>query len=363
MDESARARPVRLGLVIGQLTVGGAEGQLAQVVRGLDDRFTPVVFSLSAGDGAMRDELSRLGVPVHAIGSRGFARARALALALNEQRIDLVHAWLFIANAYVMSARLLGARARVITSARNCKVQGRVSQLANALAFRSSSAIVVNSRDVEAYIRRHYWAPAGRVRLIHNGIDIDRFHPRAGANRSTGPIITVGRLVPQKNHELFLRAAADLARELPEQRFIVVGDGPLRSSLEKQAGQLGISSKVTFTGERRDVDELLRDAALFWLTSRWEGMPNAVLEALASGVPAIAADVGGTRELIRDGIDGYVVPSGDAAAFVARSLELLRDPQRLAAFRSAARARAQEFSLPRMVAALRAVYDEVMSEL
>lgn len=350
----------RVGLVIGQLTVGGAEGQLAQVVRGLSGRFEPVVFSLSEAAGALRQELESCGATVRTIGGHGLARTRALVRALEQDRIDLVHSWLFIANAYAMAARALGARAPLITSARNCKVQGRLSQAANTLAFRASSAIVVNSKDVEKYIQRHYWAPAGRIRLIQNGIDTERFHPPATEEGLAGTIITVGRLVPQKNHELFLRAAAELLRDRPEQRFVVVGDGPLRGDLEDQAKRLGIAAQVTFTGERRDVDVLLREAAVFWLTSRWEGMPNVVLEAMASGVPAIAANVGGARDLIRDGQGGYVVAADDQAAFVRHTRELLADGERLSAFRRAARERALEFSVPRMIDALCGVYDEVL---
>lgn len=350
--------------MIGQLTVGGAEGQLMQVVRGLAGRFEPIVFSLSEGPGALRDELVASGAAVYTIGGRGIGRARGLAVALNEHRVDLAHSWLFIANAYVGAARLLGSRARIVTSARNCKVQGRGSQVANAFAFRASGAIVVNSQEVDAYIRRHYWAPGDRIRLVSNGIDVDRFHPRSRAEEAgtAGPIVSIGRLVAQKNHALFLSAAAALLREFPEQRFVIVGDGPLRGELEAETRRLGIADRVTFAGERRDVERILRDASLFWLTSRWEGMPNVVLEALASGVPVIATDVGGTRQLIGDEVGGFVVPEGDAGAVVAHSRELLSDPERLRSFQQAARARAQEFSVPRMIDGLCRVYDEVLRQ-
>jgi glycosyltransferase involved in cell wall biosynthesis len=353
----------RIGLVIGQLTVGGAEGQLMQVVRGLEGRFDLVVFSLSESPGALHDELVGYGAAVRTIGGRGVARARGLAQALNESRIELVHSWLFIANAYAVAARLFGARARIVTSARNCKVQGRASQAANALAFRASGAIVVNSPEVDAYIRRHYWAPGERIRLIPNGIDVEKVHPPSepAAGDAAGAIVSIGRLVPQKNQALFLRAAAELLRDLPGQRFVIVGDGPLRAELETEAQRLHIAHRVEFVGVRRDVDEILRRASLFWLTSSWEGMPNVVLEALASGVPVIATDVGGTRELIGSGQGGVVVPEDDTSAFVTHSRELLRDPARLSALRGLARARAQEFSIPRMIEGLCRVYEEVLS--
>lgn len=348
--------------MIGQLSVGGAEGQLMQVVRGLRGRFEPVVFSLSDVAEPLEDDLVQHGTAVHRIGQRGLARSRKLARALNDNAVDLVHAWLFIANAYALAARMLGVRAPLVTSARNCKVQGRVSQVANALAFRASAAIIVNSSEVDAFVREHYWAPADRIRVVQNGVDTERFHPprESQATAANGPIVSIGRLVPQKNHQLFLAAAAALLRDVPQQRFVIVGDGPLRADLERQAKEMNIAGRVTFTGERRDVDVLLRGAALFWLTSRWEGMPNVVLEALASGVPVVASDVGGARALIREGQDGFVVASGDAPAFVARSRELLMDAGKMESFRRSARARAGEFSVPRMIDGLCAVYDEAL---
>lgn len=355
--------PVRIGFVIGQLSVGGAEGQLYELLRHLDARFSPVVFCLAAQAGSMREDLARLGVPVHTVGSRGLPRARRLRLLIAEQGIDLVHSWLFIANGYAAAATLFG-RQPLITSARNCKVQGRVSQLVNAVAFRCSSAIVVNSNDVEEYIVQHYAAPRDRIQMIVNGVDTQRFSPlldpAAAAVTAPPRIVTIGRLVQQKNQALFLQAAAMLAKAIPELELMIVGEGPLRAQLQQQAAELGLSERVVFAGERRDTDVILRQASLFWLTSRWEGMPNTVLEALASGVPVIATDVGGTRQILRDGVDGYVVPSGDASAFVSRSLELLRDGRRRARFASNARQRAEAFSPRRMAEKFEALYDAIL---
>ena len=198
--------------------------------------------------------------------------------------------------------------------------------------------------------------------MIYNGIDTERFHPlepAAPATASLGPIVTVGRLVAQKNHELFLRAAQQLASEIPGLRFVIVGDGPLRAALAAQAVRLGIADQVVFAGERADVSELLRGASLFWLTSRWEGLPNVVLEALASGVPVVATDVGGTRELVRSGVDGFVVANEDHDGFVRHSRELLNDAALRQRFREAARARAEEFSVGQMVGAFARLYEEV----
>jgi len=354
---------VRLGLVIGQLTVGGAEGQLLELVRGLDPRFEAIVYTLSRQATEVRAALTAEGFIVREVLGRGLSRVRQLRAAMLADKIDIAHSWLFIANAYVAAATLPRAPWQLITSARNCKVQGRASQLANAVAFRLSRRIVVNSSDVESYIAATYGAPRERARIVANGVDTVRFHPLAEIDMETAPhIVTVGRCVKQKDHELFVRAAARLLAQVPEARFTIVGDGPLRAKTEALAAKLGIGARVTFTGERHDVDAILRGATLFWLTSRWEGMPNAVLEALASGVPVVTTAVSGTRELIDSGEQGFIVAVGDETAFVENSLAVLRNPTRRAAMCAAARQRALQFSPERMAASLMAVYDELRGE-
>lgn len=357
-------QPARVGLVVGQLTTGGAEGQLLQVTRAIDrKRFEPIVYCLSSQIRPVGELLRTEGVTLRVTPVTGWRRAPWLAAAFVADEIDVVHAWLYIANAITWLASWVRRPPPMITSARNCKVQGRVSQLANLLAFRRSRAILVNSHEVAAYIVRHYRAPQPRIRVIYNGIDTVRFHPTSPAGgRPDGPIVGVGRLVEQKNHAMFLEAAARLCRDVPTAHFAIVGDGPLRAGLEGQARTLGIAERVQFLGERGDIDDILRTASLFWLTSRWEGMPNVVLEAMASGVPVLATDVGGTRELVRSGVEGFVVSGNDVEAFVTNSRALLLDAARWQQVAAAARARAEEFSTVRMVGALSQLYDDVLGQ-
>ena len=353
--------PRRVALVIGQLSRGGAEGQIAQLTRELDrSRFELLVYCLSAQTEPVGSDIAANGTVIRVLTGGRLSRVRQLLHALDADRIDLVHAWLYLANAAAATAHLLRPSRPLITSARNCKVQGPFNHMANAVAFRSSQAIVANSQGVATYITHQYWAPRDRIRVIYNGIDVDRFRPDEHSGGTLGPIVTVGRLVKQKNHDMFLRAAARLAQEVNEVRFFIVGSGPLRHALEEQARALRIADRVAFAGERDDVELILRGASLFWMTSRWEGMPNVVLEAMASGVPVIGTDAGGTRELIRSGVDGFITALGDAEAFVRHSLELLRDAAMRQRFATAARQRAEEFSTARMVDGISRLYDQVL---
>lgn len=360
MSAATADRPIRIGLVIGQLTTGGAERQLLELVRHLDRRFAPRVYSLSSSATEVRAALGVAGVPVREIVGRGLGRVRSLRAALRADAIEVAHSWLFIANAYVAAASLPRAPWALVTSARNCKVQGRASQLANAVAFRMSRRVVVNSADVADYIVDTYAAPRDRIRVVVNGVDTARFHPDAMASEGPPHVVTVGRMVRQKHHELFLRAAAGLAARVPGVRFTIVGDGPLRADLVRLAARLGLGDRVTFAGERHDVDAIVRSAAVFWLTSRWEGMPNVVLEALACGVPVVSTAVSGVRELIEPGVQGAIVGLDDESGFVEHTAAWLGDPVTLAAMRAAARERALQFTPARMAAALASVYAEII---
>jgi glycosyltransferase involved in cell wall biosynthesis len=354
-------RPRRIALVIGQLSIGGAERQLSELVARIDrERFEPVVYGLADGTEGFRSAVEKTGVPVRMIGSRGVRRAYRLADALRRDSVDLVHSWLFIANSYAWMARLLGAAAPLVTSARNCKSQGKLHHVLNVAAFRGSVRIVVNSARVGEYVVRHYGAPRKRLCVIYNGVDTRRFCPAATKGEGPLTVMTAGRFVPQKNPLLFLEAAVRLSRKLPDTRFVMLGDGPQRSLVAERAAAAGLAACLELPGERADAEAWFQRADVFWLTSAWEGLPNAVLEAMACGVPVVATDVGGTRELFNSGVEGFLLRPGDAEGFVSSSQTLLQDNDRRARMGGAARERALQFSISRMVQAMAAVYAAVL---
>lgn len=349
-------------MVIGQLTAGGAEGQLWMLCRGMDRQaIAPMVYCLSDRTQPYGPLIEAAGVPVRISSGGRVARMRALRRWLDRDRIDVVHAWLFIANAYAWLANR-ATRRPLVTSARNCKRQGRMLDWLNRRAFAASNAIVVNSEEVGCYIAREYRAARERIRVVYNAIDTDRFTPAFGPHAGGPCIAMVGRLVPQKNPLLFVAAAAAVRAQLPTVRFMLIGDGPFRAEVEAAVVAAGLRECCEVLGERRDIPELLRQADLFWLPSEWEGLPNVVLEAMASGLPVIATDVGGTRELIRHEGDGFLIHTGDRDALVRHSLDLLRDTDKRRQFARAARLRAEAFAPQQMVNAMQDLYLRVVRE-
>jgi len=189
--------------------------------------------------------------------------------------------------------------------------------------LRASDAVTA----VSAAVAEHGGQVSGakrRIQVIPNGVDTVVFQP--GQVPEKPEIIFVGRLVPNKGPLTMVRAAARVNRRYPEARFTLVGDGPQRQRLEREAARLGIAGAVRFTGVRDDVPEMLRQATVFVRPSTLEGLPLTILEAMACGLPVVATPVGGTPEVVRDGDQGLLIPVDDEAALAAAILKLLDDP-------------------------------------
>jgi glycosyltransferase involved in cell wall biosynthesis len=185
---------------------------------------------------------------------------------------------------------------------------------------------------------------AKRIRVHSGGIDGRRFHPRPPGPAQTD-LIFVGRLAPIKRVDLLLRVVALAVAKRPATTATIVGDGALRSTLEALATELGLVGSVRFLGLRSDVEDLLREANVFMLTSQSEGLSLSVIEAMMSGVPAIVPAVGDLAELVDDGANGFVVKGDRAEDFATPLLALLESPERLRSFREAALRSAERHEL------------------
>ena len=201
-------------------------------------------------------------------------------------------------------------------------------------------------------LRYGYFAPH-RIRAIPNGVDVPPDDPaargriRAELGLGTAPtLIATSRLHPMKGHTHLLDALATLRAHFPDLRLVIAGDGVERPNLEAQARRLGIADAVAFTGHRADVPDLLRAADLFVLPSLREGMPNTALEAMAVGLPAVAAAVDGVPEVVADGETGLLVSPGDPQHLHDTLGRLLTEPELAGSLGRAARRRVRDHFTP-----------------
>ena len=329
--------------------------------------------------GLLARELLASGVRVDACGKRPGLDLRALrrARALIRQSPDaVIHTHNAMAHYYAVLASLgLPVKCRINT---RHGMGGRTRSGRQEWLYRQSLRGTDYAVAVCEAARQRFAADGMRPRRallsVPNGIRLERFRPADDVARQslvaelglpTGSRIigTVGRLQPVKDHALLLRAFAKVRVQVPEAALVIVGDGPLRAALEAQAEQAGLSDAVRFMGDRHDVPRLLTGMEVFALTSTSEGYSVALLEACASSLPIVATDVGGNREIVRHGINGRLVPSGDTAAIATALIALLRGGEQAAAMGRAGYAWAQaEASFRTMAERYHGLYD-VSSDL
>jgi glycosyltransferase involved in cell wall biosynthesis len=212
-----------------------------------------------------------------------------------------------------------------------------------------------------------------RIRVIPNGINLERLmngrlsleeaRRKVGLPVDAKVIGTVGRLAPKNAHTTLIEAAAMVKEEIPDVKFALVGDGPLHTSLEEQARELGLSSSVVFFGEQRDIGTYFSTFDVAVLTSRIEGCSNCLLEAMAMGRPVVATAVDGNREIVNSGENGLLVPFGDAEAVAGAVLSLIRDSEAAGAMGQKAREMiVNKYSLEKMVHEYESLYEEALQQ-
>lgn len=333
--------PLRVGFVIDTLAPGaGTENQLILLLRHLDrSRVRPALCCLW-GNTALASlglEVPVLTLGFHRIagrqGMRGVARLRRWA----RDETDMVVTFFRDSNIVgTLGGRWAGVP--VISSRRNLGYWHTRRELAVLrILNRMTARFVANSEAVRDHTVGVEGVPADRIEVIYNAIDVERFRPpaddeRRGIRERLGlpvePFLVgcVANLRPVKGHGCLLTAFASVRRRLPDARLVLVGEGSEETRLRALAHGLGISDAVVFLGARRDTAELLRAFDMQALPSVSEGFSNALLEALASGLPCAATDVGGNRELLGDGSLGRLVPVKDVRRMGDAMVELAARP-------------------------------------
>ncbi|MEK7858912.1 MAG: glycosyltransferase family 4 protein [Elusimicrobiota bacterium] len=381
---------VKVAHVITRLDLGGAQQNTLYTCRNLDaERFDVLLIH---GEGGLLDSdlaslpegrprLRRLSDLVHPL--RPFQDLLAFLQLLNlflSERPDVVHTHSSKAGILGRLAAWAAGVPVIIHTYHGFGFNDYQSAwtkglyvLAERLSCRAASALVFVSKANWEYAARHRLGDEKRYRLLRSGIklsdypakgvDVQKKKASLGLRMHKPLVLSIGNLKPQKNPGDFIAMAQAVNGRYPDAEFMFVGDGPLRRRLEFQILSSELHGKVLLPGWRRDTAELLACADVFVLTSLWEGLPRALVEAMRSGLPVVCYATDGVRDLVKDGVNGFMLEQGDVLGLARRVGELLGDePLRQRIGKAAAASIGPEFDIDLMVDTQQRLYRELLEE-
>jgi L-malate glycosyltransferase len=353
---------IPIAVVMTSFEPGGTERQMTELVNRLDPTRWEVHLACFRATGrwferAAERAISVAEFPVTSFMSPGVGRhIWDFARWCRTRRIAVVQATEIYSNIFALPAAALARVAVRIGSRRGLNTDRSRAQVAlQRIAYRSATTVIANSRAAADQLRVD-GLPARKISIVPNGVEFGRYGPRP-RRHTLRKIAVVANLRWLKGQDVLVDAAVEILRRVPDARFELIGDGPERAALIARAAARGVGPAFTFAGHCPDVPARLAEADIFVLPSRTESFPNAILEAMAAGLPVVASGVGGILELVEEGRTGWLVPPDNPEALAARLIRVMADPGQADRIGEAARADAvARFSFDRMVAAFDDIY-------
>ncbi len=370
----------RVFYLVDSLDVGGTETQAVELALRIGAMGYEVTLGYLRAGGPLREKLQGSPVAVvefHPKGGidspRGIYQMLRLSWFLRRGRFDVVHTHDLWSNLMGVPAAWLAGIPAIVSSRRDLaqsdwyrgKRRVWLRRIQNL-----SGAVLANAIQVRDALIAEDGFAAEKVRVIRNGVDLDKFQvqserealfPDAGKGQLI--VMVANMLSDVKGHAWLIAAAPAVVREFPSARFVLVGDGEARPGFERQVRELGLDQNFLFLGRRNDVPRILASCDVAVLASRAEGLPNAVLEYMAAGLPTVVTRVGGNQELVEDGVTGLLVPAEDSEALSAALLRYLQNPEE--ACKIARRGRefvSHNFSFDGLVCEVDELYSTLLTE-
>lgn len=382
---------IKIAYIIDALDIGGSEKQIYEIAKRLEkNTFEPIVYCLSR-KGNLFSKLKKEGIQVELIGPedpvkkifiiskiftliRIMRRLKRLYFFIKKEKPSIIQGYLFWD--YILGA-IVGKMDRVpiILSCRRSLTSfpgnkfyypwlRRITKSFNTL-------IIANSQAVKADVIAHEKLDAEKVEVIYNGIDLEKYQDsqidkkakkgELGLSEKDKVVGVIANLHTYKGHSYFIEAAHLVKDKFPQTKFILIGDGPEKERLRKQAESLSLKEDVLFLGLREDVPEILQIMDLSVLPSFGEGFSNTILESMACSVPVVATRVGGNPEAVIDGQTGFLVPPRNSASLAQAIIRLLEDEELREEMGRASREYVeQNFSMERLIEETEKTYERLI---
>jgi glycosyltransferase involved in cell wall biosynthesis len=363
LDRPADKGPARIVLLLEELNFGGAQRQALELALNLSTaRFRAEIWTMAAGDD-MASFAEKGRIPVVHLSKRTWVGPDSLLnlwRRLRSARIDILLLMTVVPNIW---GRLLGRLALVPIIIGACRGVSSAFRQHETLLWPLVDHHICNTIAQKKQLCNRRRVPEPSVTVIPNGVNTEFFKPPAtvrGADRQI--ILCIARLVPEKDHHTLITAFGLLAPRHPEAELWIVGDGSRRKSISEYAGQAPFGGRIRLMPGQLDIRPLLWQGSVLVLSSLEEGLPNVVLEAMASGLPVIATEVGGLPEVVEHGRTGLLVPSRNAAALADALSLLLSDEKIRAAFgREGAKRALHCYSKTRMVREYEQIFERLLN--
>jgi len=362
--------------LVEDLKIGGLERVLASIVLSLDESKYEVHVWCLVGGGDIAGELKEKGIPVRIMGKRSYynlSNILLLAYLFRRENFHIIHTHGYFASTFGRLAAILAGVPVMVTHVHSTYYEygKRNLMIERFLSFFTDNVICV-SKAVQRFVVEKEGIRESRTSVIYNGISFpwnglsseDRKAKRASVSVSSQDvvIIEVASLTANKGHQFLLNAFQQIYKKNPTIKLIIVGDGPLQSTIQEEAKKLGMESAVIFTGQRKDVYELLAISDIFVLPSMIrEGLSIAMIEAMAMGLPVIGSNVGGIPESIEDRVNGFLLPPGDTDKLASAIDTLVTDQDlREGMGKQGRRIFEERFTLTRMIKQIEVLYDHLL---
>jgi L-malate glycosyltransferase len=354
--------------------VGGSERQALELFRHMDRAKFDLCLASFSTDGPLAAFLPCPIADVQVYPLAGFYRKSCLEQAqrfyryLTTERIEVVQCFDFYSNLFAIPVARLARVPLVLGCRRDESVMRTIwQQRVERWSYRLATGVIANAEAIKNQLINRDGLQPEKIWVIHNGLDLKRFDVPSSHFASTPvenrqiTVAIVANLRPEKGHLVFLKAVQQFIKSMPHSQFLIVGDGPMRETIETHIKELRLAGSVKMTGSVTNIPALLRSVDIVVLASlKNEGLPNTVMEAMAAGKPVIATDVGGTRELVSEGVTGYLVPSGDARVLADRMRTLALSPGTQKTMGEKARRKIEErFTVEQIARRFERLYDEL----
>lgn len=370
LANSRTREPIRVMYVIWSLGLGGAEQVVIRLATGLDRRrFTPIICCLN-DVGAFAHQAQRRGIEVIALSKQrryDLLMLWKLARLMRQRRVAIVHTHLWGANCWGRLAAWMAGVPVIIAHEHGMQPwRGRLHFFIDRLLMRLTDRVLFASEQVRQDYVARVCSHADRCQVIPNGVasvtemaNRHAMRQRLGWSEQDRIILSVGRLAPEKGYRDLLDAFATVLRCVPEARLVIIGDGAQRQELAVLHNRCGLNGHVKFLGRLDEVGPWFAVADLYVQPSHREGLPLAMLEAMAAGLPVVVTRVGDAAHVVETGGGGIVVPPQDPARLAQALAQLLQDPQRRSRLAIAAQATVQQlYSIEQMLDRVQGVYKE-----